>query len=756
MNVFELAARIFLDTSDYDNGLNEASNKTNKFGDKVKGGLVAVGKMGAAALAATTTAVAGFGVASVKTGMDFDASMSNVAAISGATGSDLESLRDKAKEMGATTQFSASEAADAMGYMAMAGWKTGDMLDGIGGIMSLAAASGEDLATTSDIVTDALTAFGLSAKDSGHFADVLAAASSNANTNVSMLGESFKYVAPVAGSMGYSAEDVSVALGLMANNGIKASQAGTALRTLMTNMAKPTKTMAGAMDTLGISLTDSEGNMKSFQEIMIDLRKGFAGLSEAEKANVAASLAGKEGMSGLLAIVNSSEADFDKLTDAIYNSNGAAAEMERVMNDNLAGDIKILKSAFESLQIAISDELSPTFREFVQFGAEGLSRLTTAFQEGGLNAAVEEFGNIFSEGLQMIVDGLPQAVEVGGQVLLAIGKGIAEALPNLILTAIDLLSKLGDYLLAAASGEGDFGSKLGQIIIKIGEFLVVAIPKLAEAALKIVVALAMMIMSAAGELLKAAAELIKKLIEGLAAKAKDVLDAGKNIVKSIVDGIKNKVSDVENSAKDLVEKIKKNIRDKFNELVTMGQQIIDNIKSGITQRFSAVLETFSQLKEQIRAKIDSFRNAFINIGYSIVTGIADGIKRYAAYVINAITGLVSNAWDSVKKFFGISSPSKLMRWAGKMLDAGFAEGITGNLDKVESAVDELNEAASGDITSAVSVEKKAASDNATSGNTYGGVVINVYGAVGQDVNELAEIVSRKINNSVDRKRVVFA
>lgn len=756
MNVFELAARIFLDTSDYDNGLNEASNKTNKFGDKVKGGLVAVGKMGAAALAATTTAVVGLGASSIKTGMDFDASMSNVAAISGATGKDYDALREKAKEMGATTQFSASEAADAMGYMAMAGWKTGDMLDGIGGIMSLAAASGEDLATTSDIVTDALTAFGLSAKDSGHFADVLAAASSNANTNVSMLGESFKYVAPVAGSMGYSAEDVSVALGLMANNGIKASQAGTALRTLMTNMAKPTKTMAGAMDTLGISLTDSEGNMKSFQEIMIDLRKGFAGLSEAEKANVAASLAGKEGMSGLLAIVNSSEADFDKLTNAIYNSNGAAAEMERVMNDNLAGDIKILKSAFEALQIAISDELSPTLREFVQFGAEGLSRLTTAFQEGGLNAAVEEFGNIFSEGLQMIVDGLPQAVEVGGQVLLAIGKGIAEALPNLILTAIDLLSKLGDYLLAAASGEGDFGSKLGQIIIKIGEFLVVAIPKLAEAALKIVVALAMMIMSAAGELLKAAAELIKKLIEGLAAKAKDVLDAGKNIVKSIVDGIKNKVSDVENSAKDLVEKIKKNIRDKFNELVTMGQQIIDNIKSGITQRFSAVLETFSQLKEQIRAKIDSFRNAFINIGYSIVTGIADGIKRYAAYVINAITGLVSNAWDSVKKFFGISSPSKLMRWAGKMLDAGFAEGITGNLDKVESAVDELNEAASGEITSAVSVEKKAASDNATSGNTYGGVVINVYGAVGQDVNELAEIVSRKINNSVDRKRVVFA
>ena len=188
------------------------------------------------ALLPASAAITALGVAAVKTGADFDSSMSQVAAVSGATGDDFDKLREKAREMGAKTKFSASEAADAMNYMAMAGWKTEDMLNGIEGIMNLAAASGEDLATTSDIVTDALTAFGLTAADSGHFADILAAASSNANTNVSMMGETFKYCAPVAGALGFSAEDTAEAIGLMANSGIKASQAGTALRTIMNNL----------------------------------------------------------------------------------------------------------------------------------------------------------------------------------------------------------------------------------------------------------------------------------------------------------------------------------------------------------------------------------------------------------------------------------------------------------------------------------------------------------------------------------------
>ena len=287
-----------------------------------------------------SAAVTALGVAAVKTDSDFDSSMSQVAAVSGATGDDFDKLRAKAHEMGAKTKFSASEAADAMNYMAMAGWKTNDMLSGIEGIMNLAAASGEDLASTSDIVTDALTAFGLSASDSGHFADILAAASSNANTNVSMMGETFKYAAPVLGSLGYSAEDSAIAIGLMANAGIKSSQAGTALRAAITNLAKPTGTVASAMEQYGISLTDSSGKMYSLRELMEQLRQKLGGLSEAEQAQAAASLFGKEAMSGMLAIINGSPADFEKLSNAIDTCsdtvdgyNGTTEKMAAVMQD---------------------------------------------------------------------------------------------------------------------------------------------------------------------------------------------------------------------------------------------------------------------------------------------------------------------------------------------------------------------------------------------------------------------------------------
>ena len=275
-------------------------------------------------------------------------------------------LGQKAMEMAAKTKFSTADSAEAYQYMAMAGWKAGDMVDGLAGIMNLAAASGENLGTTSDIVTDALTAFGLKASDSGRFADVLAAASNNANTNVSMLGESFKYVAPVAGAMGYSVEDVSVALGLMANSGIKASQAGTSLRSAMTNMASPTENMAIVMDKYGISLTDADGKMLSFAEVMGLLREKMGGLDEATQASAAAMLFGKEAMSGMLAIINAAPEDFDKLTEAINNSAGTTEEMASIMQDNAAGAFERLKSAVNVLFTQMSEHLIPAFTAIVE------------------------------------------------------------------------------------------------------------------------------------------------------------------------------------------------------------------------------------------------------------------------------------------------------------------------------------------------------------------------------------------------------
>ena len=312
-----------------------------------------------------TTVIGGVGVAAVKTVADFDSAMSQVAAVSGATGKDFDTLRNKAREMGAKTKFSATEAAEAMNYMAMAGWKTEDMLDGIEGVMNLAAASGEDLATTSDIVTDALTAFGLSAKDSGHFADILAATSSNANTNVSMMGETFKYCAPIAGALGFSAEDTAEAIGLMANAGIKSSQAGTALRTIMNNLAGDVKISGKAIGDVTIATTNADGSMRDLSDILADCRSAFGNLTESEKAQAAESLVGKNAMSGFLALMNAGQGDIDKLSSAIDNCDGSAEKMAMTMQDNLAGQLTILKSQLQELAISFGDILMPAIRSIV-------------------------------------------------------------------------------------------------------------------------------------------------------------------------------------------------------------------------------------------------------------------------------------------------------------------------------------------------------------------------------------------------------
>lgn len=317
----------------------------------------------------------------VDTYKDFEAAMSQVSAVSGATGSDFDKLNAKAKEMGATTKFTATQAAEGFNYMAMAGWKTKDMLNGIDGILSLSAASGEDLGTTSDIVTDALTAFNLKAKDANHFADVLAQASANANTNVSMLGESFKYVAPVAGAMKYSVEDVSLALGLMANSSVKGSMSGTALKTSLANMASPTDKMEAAMKKYNISLKDGHGKMKTLKGVMDNLRSGLGGLSEAEQTAAASTIFGKEAMAGMLAIINASEKDYNKLTKAVNNADGASKDMADTMLDNLEGSITLFQSALDGVKLSLGERLSPYVRGVADWLTEMMPDVESALDD---------------------------------------------------------------------------------------------------------------------------------------------------------------------------------------------------------------------------------------------------------------------------------------------------------------------------------------------------------------------------------------
>ncbi len=393
-----------------------------------------------------TTVIGGLGTAAVKTAADFDTSMSKVAAVSGATGKDLEALRDKAREMGAKTKYSASEAAEAMNFMAMAGWKTEDMLSGIDGIMNLAAASGEDLATTSDIVTDALTAFGLTAKDSGHFADILAAASSNANTNVGMMGETFKYCAPIAGALGFSAEDTAEAIGLMANAGIKSSQAGTSLRSIMNNLTGDIKLSGAALGDVTIATTNADGSMRGLSDILADCRGAFSQLSESEKANAAESLVGKNAMSGFLALMNAAPADIAKLSGAIDNCDGASAKMADTMQDNLAGQLTILKSQLQELAIAFGEILMPAIRSIVSHVQAFIDKL-----------------NGMDEGMKQAVVKIALLVAAIGPLLIIIGTTISK-----VGTAMKAFSSLAQGIMTLSAKVGGMSGLMGKLGAAIG------------------------------------------------------------------------------------------------------------------------------------------------------------------------------------------------------------------------------------------------------------------------------------------------
>lgn len=364
-------------------------NKMDAFADKT---FSLMAKGAAAASAGITGALA----ASTAAGASFESQMSTVQAISQASESEMARLKALAKQMGIETKFSATEAGQGLEYMAMAGWDVDSMLAGLPGIMNLAAASEEDLGQVSDIVTDAMTAFNLEASRSAEFADVLAQASARSNTDVAMMGQTFKYVAPVAGALGFSIQDTATAIGLMANAGIKGEQAGTSLRAIFSRIVKPTAEVEAAMSRIGLTVSNSDGSMRSLDEILRDLRTGFAGLSESERASTAASLAGQEAMSGMLALINASGEDYEKLSDSIYHAKGAAEEMAGVRMDNLKGDITLLKSSAEGAGIAIYEGLSEPLREGVQTGTEWLNSFTESVEENlpTIRREVKSAGNV--------------------------------------------------------------------------------------------------------------------------------------------------------------------------------------------------------------------------------------------------------------------------------------------------------------------------------------------------------------------------
>lgn len=696
-----------LDISGFLKGLRtaqEESEKTTKsIGQQLGSGLEGIGSKlqsaGSTLTKSVTTPVLGLGATVIKTSADFESAMSKVQAISGASGDDLQALQDKARQMGADTKFSATEAAEALQYMAMAGWDVDSMMGGISGVMNLAAASGEDLASVSDIVTDAMTAFGLSAdgvstvlKDgvekevdnTTRFVDALAAASNSSNTNVAMLGESFKYVAPVAGALGYSVEDTSVALGLMANQGIKASQSGNALRTILTNMANPTETMAAAMDQLGVSLTDGDGEMLSLMQVMQDLRSGFAGgkldteeftksisdldqsffdgkiteeeyndslqklftsmygLEGAQKAQAAAQLAGKTGLSALLAIVNTGEEDFNNLSDAIYNANGTSQEMADIMIDNLSGQMTILMSKLQELALQFGEILLPVIKDVVSW----------------LQGLIDKLQSLSPEQKEQIVRWAAIAAAVG-PVLLVIGKVITT-----IGTLVTAFSSIGKAISSVKSAFTLLSTALGTIsapivaIVAVIGTLVAAFVNLWNTNEEFRNSI-----TAIWDSIKSSFEtFVQGISERLSALGVSFTDIT-NAISVVWNGFCNLLAPVFEAAfssigviLDTVFGVITGILDVFIGLFTGNwEQAWEGVKEVFGSVWDGIKGLFNVAVDFIKSVAGNFSDWFSGLWKglwdgvkSLFTSIWTGIKTFFSTTLNAIKSVVSTVWNAIK------------------------------------------------------------------------------------------------------------
>ena len=683
-----------LDTAGYQSGI-----------DKIK----TIGKgavdVTAKVLKAASAAISAVGGYAVKVGSDFEASMDNVSAISGrvadedlpaviatagemglsfkegadATETAMNILAAKAEEMGAKTKFSASESADAMSYMAMAGWKAEQMLDGIEGIMNLAAASGENLATTSDIVTDALTAFGMKAEESSHFADILAAASSNSNTNVAMMGETFKYAAPIMGAMGYSAEDAAVAIGLMANSGIKASQAGTTLRSILTNLADPSEDAAEAMDALGVSLQDSEGNAYSFMDIMKQLRSGFGDLKISEEelaekmaeldaavadgtmstsdyddavaslieraygaegamnAQYASMLAGRYGMSGLLAIINATDEEFDSLTTAIENADGAAAGMAATMVDNLQGSVKLFTSALEGLGIKIYNSFEEPMKEAVDSAQGYIVQLTDALEAKGLSGMVDEAGQIFADIAVKAAEAGPTIVEAAVQLVASFcesirdTKGIGEA-------GVSLIQSLISGLLSIA---GELGITAINLIGQFGQAIMASAPAMMDSAIALVGNLTTYIRDNLPQIIPVALEAVESLSGGLRENVGRIVDAGLELIMALGQSLISGIPSLIETVPTIVTNIAGIINDNAPKIVAAGLQLVVQLGAGIIKAIPTLVANIPQIITAIVAALMAFN--WVNLGSNIIKFIGNGVRNLASALPNALKNIGKTA-----------------------------------------------------------------------------------------------------------------
>lgn len=847
-SLMDVFVKIGADTSDLETGINKTKGLASGLGSTLGSAVFAGVKVAGAALATATTAAGAFAAKSVEVGKTFDSSMSQVAATMGKTTDEIGELRDFAQQMGASTAFSATQAADALNYMALAGYDADQAMEMLPNVLNLAAAGNMALAAASDMVTDAQSALSLSAEEATQMVDMMAKTSSKSNTSVSQLGDAILTVGGTAKTLAGGTTELNASLGILADNGIKGAEGGTKLRNVILSLSAPTDTAAKKLNELGVSTVDANGDLKSLDQIMGDLNKSLEGMGTAEKADVISTIFNKQDIAAVNALLDTSQERWDELTDSIENSTGAAEAMAKTQLDNLAGDITLFKSALEGAQILISDALTPSLREFVQFGTEGISKISDGFKEGGLSGAMDAFGEVLSQGISKVTEMIPEFIDAGMRLLGAIGQGIIDNLPVLIDASVKIINQLATGLIEAlpqiATGAVEILTGLANgiaenlptlipmavdMVLEIANGLIDNVDKLVDGAIALVVGLAEGLINAMPKLIEKVPELIAKLVTALINNAPKLLEAGVAIINALINGfnqafpqassaidgfvsgVKSAFDSIVSWLSPLVESFKNYftaIKDAltaiisaitgvvtsfisshqsqidafisaFKSVISTGLEFVaglfktqftairDTIKtvldviSNLVKAFTSVLKgdwsgALNYLKSAAQSGIDGVKNIFNNLksnlqgvfsglissmsswGSDMIQGLVNGITSK----ISAVTSAVSNVASSIKSFLHFSEPdvgplSDFSTYAPDMMKL-FAKGIADNTDIV---TDQINKSFDfGDqIVGTAEGEGQAVAGASNS------VVINVYGAEGQDINSLAQIVADKVN-----------
>lgn len=645
-----------------------------KLGSVVGGTMKTVASAGIAAVGAASAAMGAFGKEAVSVGMNFDAAMSQVAATMGYSVEELNTqgseaaetynrLRQFAQEMGSATAFSASEAADALNYMALAGYDADTSMQMLPNVLNLAAAGGIDLASASDMVTDAQSALGLSLAETSTMVDQMAAASSKSNTSVAQLGEAFLTIGATARNLSGGTQELSTMLGVLADNGIKGAEGGTHLRNMILSLQSPTKTGAALLEQLGVTVYDADGNMRSLIDIVGDLQTGMEGMDQASKDAVIGGIFNKTDLASVNALIGTSSDRFAELGGAINNAKGAAENMANTQLDNLSGDVTLFQSALEGAKIAVSDKLTPTLREFVQLGSSGLGAVTEAFREGGLEGAMGAAGEWLSTLVRTTIDYLPMVVAAAMQLIGAFGQGLIDNLPLIMSAAMEIMGMI-------FSG------------------IVSSLPDIFAAATSILMTLIQGITEHIPDLIPTAISAVMVIFDGIIDNLPFILEAGLELVLALVDGIADNLDQLVFSVFMIVSKLVTTLVEHLPQLLDTGFKLILSLIKGLLK---AVPDLILAIPMLVAAIIDGFINVdWPQVGSDILAGIGSGISAGAKKLVDSAKQVAKDALDGVKNLLGIQSPSKVFQnEVGKMIDLGLAEGLEGNTEPIRSAMEEI-------------------------------------------------------------------